>query len=102
MKKTKRQKTISLAKAEVSAKKILKHHQAIVELRAPVLLVMREVIRKHEDVLAKCGNGEVEWMVEKLRRGYFGTDVKSNQLLGLIVQLRRQSIVKNNCKLEVE
>ena len=81
---------ILLEKAQILAKRILRHHEEILKLRKQILPSMRKVLLDNRPLLETCVNRKVVWMLDKTIRGYFGCDVKSNQLLRLIIELRTE------------
>lgn len=88
-------KVISLVKAQSLAERILVHRQHILKLRSQILPSIRKAIQDNYTSLGQCKNTEIKWMVDKVHRGYFGTDVKSNQLLSLIQELRKETDERN-------
>ena len=84
-------KLVTLAAAEKLAREIKEHHNEIVRLRALVLPTMRKTLKEHNKELSRSKvDYRVSWMAGKARRGYFGTDMKSEQMLDHIQALRAE------------
>ena len=81
----------NLKKALVEAEKAYKLHQQIVKLRRIILPLVRKTIKANIDKLQKIryNNSEIDWMVDKVKRGYFGTDVRTEELPHMISTLQK-------------
>lgn len=100
MKTKKKQRKITIVQLSVVEKKlvVLQHKQATIAKQiTPLKITVRKYICQNmeaiETYLASGHKyGMVGWAVDKIKRGYFGTDVKMHQLKNIISELREAGL----------
>lgn len=95
--KTKKQRKITIAQLNAVEKKliVLQHKQAaIVKQVTPLKLTVRKYIQQNMKPLAQYagGVGMISWAIDKIRRGYFGTDTHLGNLREIIAALKKTGL----------
>ena len=67
--------------AYTAAKRIDKLHKEIVMLRKIVLAYMRTNIKANMELFEQHQCPTAQWMADRVLRGYFGTDVRTEKIL---------------------
>ena len=88
-------KSITIIQMEAAKKKITtlrKQEQKLTKQITPLKILVRKFIQEHEEsvTLASGINGKfylLPWALDKIRRGYFGTDVNLSTLVQIMDEL---------------
>lgn len=79
--------SLQLAKATAGlADEAVKIRAQVIAMRKPMLANIREIVRSNQAIFEKAAkkDNEIAWMVGKIRRGYFGTDIRTESLPKLL------------------